>query len=91
MRDTTDDLAYDDQYDDSDFRESGSCQSAPASGTGWWPTWLFLLIEAVRRKPVNREAEGMVTFAGLSLLMGLLVFVTFKDIRDCSENCGVEL
>ena len=42
---------------------------------------VFLLIEAVRGKPVNREAEGMVHFAGLLLLMGLLVFVTFKDIR----------
>ena len=42
---------------------------------------VFLLIEAVRGKPVNREAEGMVHFAGLLLLMGLLVFVTFKDVR----------
>ena len=42
---------------------------------------VFLLVEAVRGKPVNREAEGMVHFAGLLLLMGLLVFVTFKDVR----------
>ena len=35
---------------------------------------VFLLIEAVRGKPVNREARGMVHFAGLLLLMGLLVF-----------------
>ena len=42
---------------------------------------VFLLIEAVRGKPVNREAEGMVHFAGLLLLMGLLVLVTFKDVR----------
>ena len=42
---------------------------------------VFLLIEAVRGKPVNREAEGMVHFAGLLLLMGLLVLVTFRDVR----------
>lgn len=42
---------------------------------------VFLVIEAVRGKPVNREAEGMVHFAGIMLLMGLLLFVTFKDIR----------
>lgn len=43
---------------------------------------IFLLIEAVRGKPVNREAEGMVHFAGLLLLMALLVFVTFQDVRN---------
>lgn len=43
---------------------------------------VFLLIEAVRGKPVNREAEGMVHFAGLLLLMALLLFVTFRDIKN---------
>lgn len=42
---------------------------------------VFLIIEGVRGKPVNREAEGMVHFIGLLLLMGLLLFVTFRDIR----------
>lgn len=42
---------------------------------------IFLIIEGIRRKPVNREAEGMVHFIGLLLLMALMVFVTFKDIR----------
>ena len=42
---------------------------------------VFLLIEAIRGKAVNREAEGMVHFVGLLLLMGLLLVVTFKDIR----------
>ena len=43
---------------------------------------VFLLIEAVRGKPVKREVEGMVHFAGLLLLMGLLLVVTFRDIRN---------
>lgn len=42
---------------------------------------VFLIIEAIRGKAVNREAEGMVHFVGLLLLMGLLLIVTFKDIR----------
>lgn len=41
---------------------------------------IFLIIEAIRRKPINREAEGMIHFAGLLLLMVLMVFVTFMDI-----------
>lgn len=40
---------------------------------------VFLLIEAVRRKPVNREIEGMVHFAGLMFLMALMVFVMYND------------
>lgn len=41
---------------------------------------LFLLIEAVRRKPVNPKYEGYVHAAGLALLMILMVVVTFNDI-----------
>lgn len=41
---------------------------------------LFLILEAVRRKPINREVEGMVHFAGLMLLMGLMVVVMYNDI-----------
>jgi regulator of sigma E protease len=42
---------------------------------------LFLIIEAVRRKPVDRAKEGMVHFVGLMLLMVLMVFVMYQDIR----------
>lgn len=42
---------------------------------------VFLLIEAVRGKPVDREKEGMVHFVGLMLLMVLMVYVMFNDIR----------
>lgn len=41
---------------------------------------VFLLIEAVRRKPVSPEKEGMVHFAGFVLLMILMVFVFFNDL-----------
>jgi regulator of sigma E protease len=41
---------------------------------------VFLIIEAVRGKPVNPEKEGIIHFAGLILLMILMVFVTYNDI-----------
>lgn len=41
---------------------------------------VFLLIEALRGKPVDPEKEGMVHMAGLVALMGLMVFVLFNDI-----------
>lgn len=41
---------------------------------------VFLIIEAVRRKPVDREKEGMVHFIGIILLMLLMIFITFNDI-----------
>ena len=41
---------------------------------------VFLIVEAVRRKPINREIEGIVHFAGLMLLMALMVVVMYNDI-----------
>lgn len=41
---------------------------------------LFLLIELVRRKPINAKYEGYVHFAGFILLMGLMIVVTFSDL-----------
>ena len=41
---------------------------------------VFILIEAVRGKPVSREKEGYVHFAGFILLMLLMVFVMYNDI-----------
>lgn len=42
---------------------------------------VFLLIEAVRRKPMNQEKEGMVHFVGYVLLMLLMVVILFNDIK----------
>ena len=41
---------------------------------------LFLLVEGIRRKPVNREIEGRIHFAGFMLLMGLMVVLVYKDV-----------
>jgi len=41
---------------------------------------MFLFLEAVRRKPINPDKEGMVHFAGIVLLIALAVFVAFNDI-----------
>ena len=41
---------------------------------------LFLVIEAIRRKPVNQKIEAAINATGLVLLMGLMLFVTFSDI-----------
>jgi len=41
---------------------------------------VFLIVEAIRKKPINRELEGMIHFAGLMLLMALMVVVMYNDI-----------
>ena len=43
---------------------------------------VFLLIEAIRRKPVPKEKEAIVHMVGMGLLMLLMVFVMFNDIRN---------
>ena len=42
---------------------------------------VFLLIEAIRRKKIPPEKEGLVHTIGIALLMLLMVFVMFNDIR----------
>jgi len=41
---------------------------------------LFQLIELVCRKPIKREIEGYIHFAGLVLLMILMVVIAVKDV-----------
>lgn len=41
--------------------------------------FVFLLIEAIRRKPLNPKYEGWVHAAGFVLLMGFMVVITFGD------------
>jgi regulator of sigma E protease len=43
---------------------------------------VFILIEAIRGKPVPREKEAVVHLVGMALLMILMVFVIFNDIRN---------
>lgn len=42
---------------------------------------VFLIIEAVTRKPVNREVEGIISFIGVVLLFVLMAFVLFNDVQ----------
>ncbi len=41
---------------------------------------VFILIEAVRGKPVDPEKEGLVHIIGFGLLLMLMVFILYKDI-----------
>lgn len=43
---------------------------------------VFIVIEAIRRKPVPKEKEAMVHFVGMAVLMILMVLVMFNDIRN---------
>lgn len=43
---------------------------------------VFLFLEAIRRKRIDPEKEGMVHFVGLMALMALMVFVMFNDFRN---------
>ena len=43
---------------------------------------LFLFIEAVRGKPIDREKEGFIHGIGFILLMVLMVFLFFNDIKN---------
>lgn len=42
--------------------------------------FVFLLIEAVRRKPIPKEREAMVHFIGMAALFLLMILVTVQDV-----------
>ncbi len=41
---------------------------------------VFLVIEGIRRKPIDAKVEGMIHFVGMALLLLLMLIITFKDI-----------
>lgn len=41
---------------------------------------VFMLIEVIRRKPVNRKIEATVHLIGYALLLGLMLLITFHDV-----------
>lgn len=43
---------------------------------------VFIMVEGVRRRPIDRRKEAIVHLIGFALLVLLLVVVTFKDIMD---------
>jgi len=47
---------------------------------------LFVLIEMVRRKPVNAQVEAIVHALGIVMLLGVLVFVTVREVRDWGSD-----
>ncbi len=50
---------------------------------------LFLLIEAVRRKPIQAKYEGWVETVGFCLLMGFMVVITYSDILRLITGKGL--
>lgn len=42
--------------------------------------FLFLLLEAIRRKPIKKEHEAMVHFVGMAALFLLMIVVTVQDV-----------
>lgn len=47
---------------------------------------LFLIIEKIKGKPINRRVENAIHTIGFFVLMGLILFVTFKDVSRFSES-----
>ncbi len=41
---------------------------------------LFLLIELIARRPINKNVEGYIHFVGMMLLFGLMILIACKDI-----------
>lgn len=50
---------------------------------------VFLLLEAVRRKPVNPQYEGWVHAAGFALLMAFMLLITFSDVLRLFTGKGL--
>ncbi len=44
--------------------------------------FLFLAIEGVRGKPINKNVESYINFVGLMILFAFMIFVTCKDILN---------
>ncbi len=42
---------------------------------------MFIIIEMIRRKPVDSEVEGKIHFIGFALLLAFMLFVTYFDIQ----------
>ena len=40
----------------------------------------LLIVEGIRRKPLNRNVEGYINFVGIVILFAFMIFVSFKDV-----------
>ena len=50
---------------------------------------LFLIVEAIVRRPIPRRFEGWITAAGFIFLMGVMIVVTFSDILRLITGQGL--
>lgn len=50
---------------------------------------VFLIVEGIRRKPVNPKYEGWVNAAGFFVLIGFMVLVTYSDILRLVTGKGL--
>jgi len=50
---------------------------------------IFLLIELVRRRPINPKYEGWVHAAGFALLMTFMVIITYSDVLRLFTGKGL--
>lgn len=48
---------------------------------------VFLIIEAIRRKPINPKYEGIVHMIGLFLLFALMIVIAYSDIVKLVSSC----
>jgi len=46
---------------------------------------MFLIAEAIMGKPVNENLQMRLTIAGVLMLLGLMIFVTFNDVLNLSR------
>ena len=44
--------------------------------------FFFYIIEVIRGKGIDPDKEGMIHFAGLMVLLALMVLILFNDIRN---------
>jgi len=42
--------------------------------------FVLLIIEGIRKKPLNRNVEGYINFVGIIILFAFMIFVSFKDV-----------
>ena len=47
---------------------------------------LFLIIEGIIRRPINRKVEAYIFTAGTLLLLGLMLLLTFKDVWNIFQR-----
>ena len=47
---------------------------------------LFVLVEMVRRKPIERSREKLVHVVGMALLLLMMVFITIQDVTSPQEG-----